>query len=115
LFYQLLIIVLINSIFADFNRLTEVLSVSAAIYMIVMMVWRPYIFKIHNFAIVFNQAIVVMFLGFQLLQKYGIFNEAMMEVNLYLTISLIGIALALQVARLYIQQTSPIHVFKKPE
>jgi hypothetical protein len=83
--------------------------------MILMMIWRPYIFKIHNFAIVFNQGIVVMFLGFQLLNKYGIFNETMMEVNLYLTISLIGIALALQVARLYIQQSSQAQVYKKAD
>jgi hypothetical protein len=113
--YQLLIIVLINCIFVDFSLLPEVLSALATIYMFVMMFWRPYLFKIHNFAIVFNQGIVVMFLVFQLLAKYGYLNETLIEANLYLTISLIAIALFVQAIRLYIQNSSPPQVFKKPQ
>ncbi len=111
--YQLLIIALINLVFTDFSHLPEVLSGLATIYIFVLMIWRPYIFKIHNFGIVFNQGIVVMFLAFQLLGKYGYLNDLLMELYLYLTLSLIVIALLVQAARLYIQNSSPIQIFKK--
>ncbi len=109
--YQLLIIVLINFVFTNFSQLAEVLGILATIYMILIMIWRPYIFKIHNFAIVFNQGIVVIFLVFQALAKYSYLNEILMEIYLYLTISLIGVALFVQLARLYIQKISPSQFF----
>ena len=106
LLYQFSLIVLLNSIFLNFDYPSEAIIGLTLIYTIVFFVWKPYSLNIHNYANYFNQAVVIVFLVFSVLGKHKLLNDSIKIFNLYSTISLIVVALVLQLIRVYVYQKS---------
>lgn len=90
--------------FIKFNFLIESVLGFAALYLIVIILWKPYKVSIHNRAIIFHQSTIIAFILFQLLSKYKAFPVILVNPLLYIILALIVFALVLQIVRLYIHR-----------
>ena len=105
LVYQLVLIVVLSLVvFTKFSGVIETVLGLSGIYLVVIVVWRPYKVKIHNNAIIGHQAIIVLFVLFQLLSKYKLIPARIMSVFLYIILTAIFLALILQLVRLFIHK-----------
>lgn len=82
------------------------------LYLVLICMWTPYQLKIHNIALILNQSTVVFFIALQLLSKYKILQVTVYNTLLYAVMSLIVIALILQLIRLYVHYKSDKNQFK---
>lgn len=102
LVYQLILIVLLSLVvFVKFNFLIESVLGLTGSYLAVIVVWKPYKGRIHNNAIIGHQAVIIGFILFQMLSKYKLISGVISSVFLYIILSLILLALVLQLVRLY--------------
>jgi hypothetical protein len=97
---------MLNLIFEKFQLLIEAMTVLSSFYLICITIWRPYTLMIHNFAIIFNQVTMVLFVLLQLVMKYKLANSMLETIGLYLTLTLISTALIIQAIRLYMHSLS---------
>ena len=82
------------------------------LYTVIFACWKPYTLRIHNSANIFNQSVILLFLVFQLLEKNNLLNDTLKIICLYATITLIVVALLLQVIRVYVFKKSSRRLFK---
>jgi hypothetical protein len=106
LLYQFSLIILLNSVFLDFDYPTEAITGLHLLYTILLFFWKPYALNIHNYVNFFNQAVVILFLVFSVLGKHKLLNDSIKILNLYATITLIVVALVLQLIRIYVYKKS---------
>ena len=93
------------------------------LYSVVFFCWRPYALSIHNYANIYNQTVLMMFFGLEVLGKQKLLNETVSIASLYGTVSLIVVGLVIQMARVYVHNKSEKRKFnvekeakkKKPE
>jgi len=71
------------------------------IHFVIILLWRPYTTKIHNFSILFNQVIVMSFLGFEALMKLQNIDESIEFIVSYVMLALIMVIEGLAIVRLY--------------
>jgi hypothetical protein len=105
LVYQLILIVLLSLVvFVKFNLLIEAVLGLTGSYLVVIVVWKPYKGRIHNNAIIGHQAVIIGFIFFQLMSKYKLISAVISSVFLYMVLSLIILALSVQLIRLYLHR-----------
>lgn len=70
LVYQLILIVLLSLVvFIKFSFLIETVLGVTGLYLVVIVVWRPYKLRIHNNVIIGHQVVIIAFIIFQMLAK----------------------------------------------
>ncbi len=106
-------ILLVNFVSIGIEQLTEIMTALTGFYLMVLILWRPYVMKLQNLGIIFNQGNVVIFLVLQVLSKYKVLDATVKMVSLYLTIGLISVALVLQIVRVFAHANSQGQVYKK--
>ena len=105
LVYQLVLIVVLSlEVFTKFSGVIETVLALSGLYLIVIVMWKPYKVKIHNNAIIGHQVVIVVFVMFQLLSKYKLIPATVMSVFLYGVLTSISFALILQLVRLFVHK-----------
>ena len=102
--YQLILIVVMNLIFTDFQFITETLLALCALYLLLIIYWRPYQLNFHNNAIIANQITIVFFITVLTLLKYKLFNADFLTAVITLTLISISISTVFQIVRLYLHR-----------
>lgn len=104
LFYQLLLIVVMNLIFTGFVFISETLLGVSGLYLGLIIYWRPYQLNFHNYAIIANQITVVFFVALLTLLKYKLVNTSFLTVTISITLIFLSISTVLQILRLYLHR-----------
>ncbi len=82
--------------------MAEVMAGLIFLYSVVFFYLKPYDLSIHNYANIYNQTVLMLFFGLEILGKKMALSDTMKIVSLYGTLGLIVIALAIQMARVYV-------------
>ena len=104
LFYQLVLIVVMNLIFTDFKLITETLLTICVLYLLLIIYWKPYQLNFHNYAIMANQITIVFFVAVLTLLKYKLFNSDFLTAVITLTLFSISISTVFQIVRLFLHR-----------
>lgn len=103
LLYQFFVIVLmVSSVLLAFDYFVETLAGITMIYSLIFALWKPYALKIHIYANIFNQSIVMVFVAFEMLGKYDFLNDTFKIIISYVISFLILMAMILQMIRIYV-------------
>ena len=105
LLYQFFVIVLmVSSVLLAFDYFVETLAGITMIYSLIFALWKPYALKIHIYANIFNQSIVMVFIAFEMLGKYDFLNDTFKIIISYVISFLILMAMILQMIRIYVHK-----------
>ena len=90
-----------SGVLLQFDYLAETIASLTLVYSLIFFFYKPYVSTIHIYVNLFNQSIVLAFLAIEILGKYDFLNDKSKTVCIYIIVSLIFVALVLQMTRVY--------------
>lgn len=109
-FQSLAIAILCLSAF-KISFLIEMMTIINIVYLISLVIWKPYSMKVHNLGIIINQSIICFVCLVQILVKYQMIKAIFYDVCLYAVMILILAVLVFQMIRLYVHEKTIKNAF----